>query len=227
MKIYYNAMLIFSTIIIFTGCSSRLLIDIKEGKLTPHAGSVYCDGKFIGTTPTSVFKKITDKDKENGYITPPNCKVIWKSGVEEKIKLSDIDITDKRRVYIKYILKRGHSMSSEYQLDFDYGMLKWDQEIAALQQHLSWKKTYGYNGSAWKSNNQNTYSSSSSRNTKQYYQGSSGTKYKYDLNTVSGRMNYKMDIGAQMNDRLKSNYDVGYKLDRNMGQNGGGINYEY
>lgn len=70
---------------------------------------------------------------------------------------------------------------------------------------------YGYNNPYSTDDNDNEYK----------YEGSSGTKYKYDLSDPSDRIDYSMDLDAQMNDSLNVNPGVG--LDRGMGQYGGGI----
>ena len=67
----------------------------------------------------------------------------------------------------------------------------------------------------------NSYSNSNDESYK--YQGSSGTNYKYDLSKPTDRMNYSMDLDAQMNDRLNAPLNPGVGLDRNLGQYGGGI----
>ncbi len=55
------------------------------------------------------------------------------------------------------------------------------------------------------------------------YQGYSGQRYKYDLNNPSDRMNYNVDVGAKFNDKFESKYNYDVKMDRQMGQYGGGI----
>lgn len=69
---------------------------------------------------------------------------------------------------------------------------------------------YGYNDSY-----------SSDINDDSNYEGMSGIKYKYDLSDPSDRIDYSMDLDAQMNDRL--NVDPGVDMDRSMGHYGGGI----
>ena len=54
------------------------------------------------------------------------------------------------------------------------------------------------------------------------YQGHSGTKYKYDLSKPSDKVQYDIDVNAQMKDELNS-WKPGVQLDRGMGQYGGGI----
>ena len=55
------------------------------------------------------------------------------------------------------------------------------------------------------------------------YEGTSGTKYKYDLSDPSDKIEYSTDVEAQMNDRLNAPINPGVGLDRSMGQYGGGI----
>ena len=55
------------------------------------------------------------------------------------------------------------------------------------------------------------------------YEGISGTKYKYDLSDPIDRMNYSLDLDAQMNDKLNAPINPGVELDRSLGQYGGGI----
>ncbi len=55
------------------------------------------------------------------------------------------------------------------------------------------------------------------------YEGMSGTKYKYDLSDPSDRIEYSVDVEAQMNDRLNAPINPGVGLDQSMGQYGGGI----
>jgi len=71
---------------------------------------------------------------------------------------------------------------------------------------------YGYN---------NPYSNHNDNDSN--YEGSSGTKYKYDLSDPSDRIDYSTDVDAQMNDKLNAPINPGVGLDRSMGQYGGGI----
>lgn len=52
------------------------------------------------------------------------------------------------------------------------------------------------------------------------YEGLSGTKYKYDLSNPMDRMDYSLDLDAQMEDKL--NVNPGINMDRDFGQFGGG-----
>lgn len=54
------------------------------------------------------------------------------------------------------------------------------------------------------------------------YKGISGTKYKYDLNNPMDKLDYLLDVDAQLNDKLNS-IDPNVQFDKAMGQNGGGI----
>ena len=56
------------------------------------------------------------------------------------------------------------------------------------------------------------------------YQGSSGSTYQYDLNNLSDRNSYSIDLDAQMRDQRS--IDTGRNMDQLRGQNGGGI-YDY
>lgn len=55
----------------------------------------------------------------------------------------------------------------------------------------------------------------------QVYQSSSGTKYQYDMSNPSDRLNYSIDLDAQMRD--KQSIDINRNLDTGIGQYGGGI----
>ena len=59
------------------------------------------------------------------------------------------------------------------------------------------------------------------------YEGMSGTKYKYDLSDPVDRMDYSLDLDAQINDKLNAPINPGVGLDRSMGQYGGGIQDDY
>lgn len=52
------------------------------------------------------------------------------------------------------------------------------------------------------------------------YEGLSGTKYKYDLSNPIDRMDYSLDLDAQMEDKLNLNPEI--NMDRDFGQFGGG-----
>lgn len=54
------------------------------------------------------------------------------------------------------------------------------------------------------------------------YQGYSGTRYKYDLSNPMDKVQYDIDVNAQMKDKL-NDWKPGVQLDRGMGQYGGGI----
>ena len=60
---------------------------------------------------------------------------------------------------------------------------------------------------------------SDSSNDEQTYESSSGNKYKYDLSDPSDRLDYSVDIGAQLDDSV----DPSVGMDRDMGEYGGGI----
>ncbi len=53
----------------------------------------------------------------------------------------------------------------------------------------------------------------------QVYESSSGNQYKYDLSDPSDKLEYSVDVGAQLDDSV--NPSVG--LDRSLGEYGGGI----
>jgi hypothetical protein len=53
------------------------------------------------------------------------------------------------------------------------------------------------------------------------YQGSFGTRYKYDLSRPSDQFRYQMDPGAQLRDQIQ--IDPRVDLDRSLGQYGGGV----
>lgn len=55
------------------------------------------------------------------------------------------------------------------------------------------------------------------------YEGISGQKYQYDLSDPMDRMDYKMDLDAQMRDRI--NPDPGIRMDQRMRQYGGGAEW--
>lgn len=63
---------------------------------------------------------------------------------------------------------------------------------------------------------QMSYDSSSSS-----YQGSSGTRYQYDLSKPNDSLKYSIDPNAQLRDMNSPN--PGRALDRSIGQIGGGI----
>lgn len=63
--------------------------------------------------------------------------------------------------------------------------------------------------------------SNANRNDNSYYQGSSGTRYQYDMNNPTDRNRYSTDLDAQRRDQM--NLDPRQSLDRGLGQRGGGI----
>jgi len=65
-------------------------------------------------------------------------------------------------------------------------------------------------------NSQYNYGSSNNA-----YEGSSGARYQYDMSNPSDRLNYGVDLDAQMRDQLS--VDPSRGLDRGLGQFGGGI----
>lgn len=54
------------------------------------------------------------------------------------------------------------------------------------------------------------------------YQGSSGTRYDYDLNNPVDRNRYNVDLDAQRRDQMDGRYDAGRNRDQLQGQFGGG-----
>jgi hypothetical protein len=54
-----------------------------------------------------------------------------------------------------------------------------------------------------------------------YYEGSSGNRYQYDLSRPTDRNSYSVDVDAQRRDSMS--LDVGRTMDRLRGQYGGGI----
>jgi hypothetical protein len=63
------------------------------------------------------------------------------------------------------------------------------------------------------------YDYNSDSNDDANYESSSGNQYKYDLSDPSDRLEYSVDVGAQLDDSV--NPSVG--LDRSLGEYGGGI----
>lgn len=61
----------------------------------------------------------------------------------------------------------------------------------------------------------------SSANPDAGYQGSSGTRYQYDMNNPSDSNRYSTDLNAERRDQM--NLDTRRNLDRGLGQKGGGI----
>ena len=55
------------------------------------------------------------------------------------------------------------------------------------------------------------------------YQGSSGTRYDYDLNNPVDRNRYSIDLDAQRRDQQSATFDAGRSLDQPQGQRGGGF----
>jgi len=55
------------------------------------------------------------------------------------------------------------------------------------------------------------------------YEGSSGTRYKYDLSEPDDKMKYDLDVDAQMNDKVYMPTKPGVKIDRGLNQYGGGV----
>lgn len=77
---------------------------------------------------------------------------------------------------------------------------------------LAYDNSYGTNSYSY-GNSENEYK----------YEGLSGTKYKYDLSDPSDRLDYQMDLDAQMDDSI--NPDPGIDLDRSIGEYGGGAEW--
>lgn len=55
------------------------------------------------------------------------------------------------------------------------------------------------------------------------YQGSSGTRYDYNLNNPVDRNQYNIDLDAQRRDQQSGTFDAGRRLDQRQGQAGGGF----
>ncbi len=55
------------------------------------------------------------------------------------------------------------------------------------------------------------------------YEGLSGTRYQYDLSDPCDRLEYQLDLDAQMRDRINPN--PGIQLDRELDQYGGGAEW--
>lgn len=55
------------------------------------------------------------------------------------------------------------------------------------------------------------------------YEGFSGEKYKYDLSNPIDRLDYSIDLDAQMKDKLNMPITPGVEIDRSLGQYGGGV----
>lgn len=55
------------------------------------------------------------------------------------------------------------------------------------------------------------------------YEGSSGTRYKYNLSDPVDKREYNVDIDAQINDRIHMPTKPGVKMDRLLRQYGGGV----
>jgi len=53
------------------------------------------------------------------------------------------------------------------------------------------------------------------------YQGASGTHYQYDMSDPSDKIEYSVDIDAQMRDEISVN--PSRNIDRSLGEYGGGI----
>jgi len=55
------------------------------------------------------------------------------------------------------------------------------------------------------------------------YESFSGNRYKYDLSDPGDRIEYKLDIGAQIDDKINMPINPGVKMDQNFNQYGGGL----
>jgi hypothetical protein len=55
------------------------------------------------------------------------------------------------------------------------------------------------------------------------YESFSGNRYKYDLSDPGDSLDYKLDIGAQLDDKINIPINPGVKMDRNFNQYGGGL----
>lgn len=55
------------------------------------------------------------------------------------------------------------------------------------------------------------------------YKSFMGNEYKYDLSKPMDRLNYSMDMDAQMNDKLNKPLTPTVEIDESMGQYGGGL----
>jgi len=77
---------------------------------------------------------------------------------------------------------------------------------------------YGYESSQ----NDSGYGSNSSQSSSNSgYKSTTGTRYQYDMSDPSDRVDYSVDVDAQMRDRL--NVDPSRSLDQGLGEHGGGI----
>jgi len=55
------------------------------------------------------------------------------------------------------------------------------------------------------------------------YESFSGSRYKYDLSDPGDRIDYQLDIGAQIDDKINMPINPRVKMDRNLNQYGGGL----
>lgn len=55
------------------------------------------------------------------------------------------------------------------------------------------------------------------------YEGSSGTRYKYNLSDPDDRLEYETDVDAQTDDEVYMKTRPGVKIDRGLNQYGGGV----
>jgi hypothetical protein len=81
-----------------------------------------------------------------------------------------------------------------------------------------WLLTFTVSAKAWDLYSDDPYDRYG--NPQYRYEGLSGTKYQYDLSDPSDRIEYQLDLDAQMRDRINPN--PGIQLDRGLGQYGGG-----
>lgn len=65
------------------------------------------------------------------------------------------------------------------------------------------------------------YGYGNQNNSNNGYESSFGNKYQYDMSDPSDRIDYSIDVDAQMRDRLS--VEPSRDLDRGLGQYGGGI----
>ena len=55
------------------------------------------------------------------------------------------------------------------------------------------------------------------------YESFSGNRYKYDLSNPGDRIDYQLDVGAQIDDKINMPINPGVEMDRNFNQYGGGL----
>jgi hypothetical protein len=75
--------------------------------------------------------------------------------------------------------------------------------------------------SAYSYDYNNGYGNSYGNNQNNGYESSFGNRYQYDMSDPSDRLDYSVDIDAQMRDRMS--VEPSRSLDRGLGEYGGGI----